>query len=661
MADIERTLAKFKIKSRRGNRIQAFCPTHDDKNASLSILLSDNKLLLYCHAGCQVEAVMKATGITYADLFAGDRPPMAIYQYRNKDGTLSHEKLKYKTPEGKRFTQRRIEGDAIVDNLGRIPKIPYNFPEVLEAHKQGATIIYTEGEKDADTASLLGYVGTTMGGASDWRDEYKQYFKDDIVVIIPDKDSAGTTIAKKMQDSLIDVCKSLKVVILPEGKDLTEWVEKGHQDLQPLIEQSLDKIRVFNVLEPKVTPTYNGYTFNWDTLNLIVKIEHLTDDASAIIKVIDRGNTLHVANINLLVTNSLTILANRLRKHKKLDWDAALSRISSYCTDKLGEIGLEENINAEPVTMKVEYLLDPIIPMNEPTTIYTAGGKGKSILADYFAVLIQFGIVSDGNLPFIPRQNNVLYLDWEADAETHRRYITAIKRGLKIKNTEEIKYIKFDRPLSKVIDAVRVIIKKYNIGLTIIDSQMAATASGTQGLTEAQVASEYYNNIHSLKCTTLTIDHITKQGMLSSNGIEAPYGSVVKYNRSRSQFELRLPDEEDDLDHKEFALLHRKFNLGRKQKPLGIAADFTNNDNELLQITFNACDLISSTTLSRVLPRVARMVNAIKELGGQASIKEIAEAIGEPENIDKISIQLANTKKIFIKISDGVYGLLQLT
>jgi len=196
MADIERTLAKFKIKSRKGNCIMAYCPAHDDKNASLSILLSDNKLLLYCHAGCKVEDILKAADLAFSDLFTGDKTPVAIYQYRNTDGSLSHEKLKYKTPKGKRFAQRRIEGDAIVDNLDGIPRIPYNYPKVLEAQKQNSIILYTEGEKDADTAELLGYVGTTMGGASDWREEYKHFFKNTTMVIIPDKDLTRTPLAQ---------------------------------------------------------------------------------------------------------------------------------------------------------------------------------------------------------------------------------------------------------------------------------------------------------------------------------------------------------------------------------------------------------------------------------------------------------------------------------
>lgn len=47
----------------------ARCPSHDDRNPSLSIrALCDGRILMHCHAGCPVEAVVAAVGLSLSDL-----------------------------------------------------------------------------------------------------------------------------------------------------------------------------------------------------------------------------------------------------------------------------------------------------------------------------------------------------------------------------------------------------------------------------------------------------------------------------------------------------------------------------------------------------------------------------------------------------------------
>ncbi len=664
--NIDALLSKFaNVRRIKNNHWMAVCPCHDDKKGSLSISNTNDRVLIYCFGGCNINDILKASGLTFADLFYDSgKEPMAIYQYRNADGSLSHEKLKYKNPEGKTFKQRRIdENGDITDNLDGTKRIPYNLPELLNAIKTNSPVIYVEGEKDADTARyILGYNSTTLGGASDWKDEYKHYFKDANLIIVPDKDDPGFKLSEKMAKDLSDIAKSLKVIILPEGKDLTEWVEKGNNNLKSLIESSNDLAKYKGLSQPIAKKTLSGFQFYWHDLSLTIKIDHLTSELECIITILDNDRKIHASKINLLAQRTLSTLATRLDKTKKLTiqkWEEILSQIVLYCQDATSAGGAIENINTEAVTMKTEYLLDPILPLNQPVTLYTAGGKGKSTFADYFAILVQFGIAAQNELPFIPTQANVLYLDWESDKETHRKYITAIKRGLGVTNTEEIRYIRCEYPLTQIVDDIREKIFLFNIGFVVIDSQMAATASGTRGLTEAQVASEFYNMIRSFNCTTLTIDHITKQSMNLNSGTETPYGSVVKYNRSRSQFELRLPDEDDNLDHKEYALVHRKYNLGKKIKPLGIAVDFTNNDNELLSIKFSSCEISENESLSRVLPLWQRLKNiltsdsplSVKELAGRTTAEEQSIRAELSRTIDKMTGQ-----KMFTKVSKDTEG-----
>jgi DNA-binding transcriptional ArsR family regulator len=298
--DVNSLLSRFTISKQIGNHYQAKCPAHDDKHASLSITLTDNNALIFCHAGCNTADVLKAAGLTYSDLFFNEQAPSAVYQYRRADGTFEHEKLKYKTVDGKTFKQRRIDSNGnIVYNLesGR-ELIPYNLPGLIKAIEQDRQIIDTEGEKDADTAELLGYPGTTTGGASDWKAKQAVYFKGASLAIFADSDKAGIEHAKRKEKDLKTVCRSLKAVILPPGyKDLTEYVEGGHnrQDVQALIDAAPEL----------VDKTSKPVKFSWRD-NAIAHNELITKQYKPLDFIID----------DLLVSAGTGVLAGRKKIYK---------------------------------------------------------------------------------------------------------------------------------------------------------------------------------------------------------------------------------------------------------------------------------------------------------------------------------------------------------
>jgi hypothetical protein len=75
---IDRLLARLGGAQRRGDQYYASCPTaaheHGDRSRGLAIReLDDGRVLLHCHAGCPVEDVLAAIGISMSDLYP-DRP-----------------------------------------------------------------------------------------------------------------------------------------------------------------------------------------------------------------------------------------------------------------------------------------------------------------------------------------------------------------------------------------------------------------------------------------------------------------------------------------------------------------------------------------------------------------------------------------------------------
>ncbi len=290
------------------------------------------------------------------------------------------------------------------------------------------------------------------------------------------------------------------------------------------------------------------------------------------------------------------------------------------------------------------------------------GGDGKSIfLGEYMAVLIVNGKCSENGLPLVPTQTNVLYLDWESNPETHRINITAIQAGLTWdtgsnppETPQRIHYIQCHRPFREMLAFIRKFIADNNIGVVIIDSQMAATAENPQGMTEAAIASEYYNNLNTLNCTTLTIDHITKAGMVSGGSSATPYGSVVKFNRSRNQFEFKK-SQEPDSNIMELAISHKKNNIGKLIKPFGVKVEFTENDNdELVRIDFSACDIRDNLELVRTLTHKQQVIAALKSMT-TATFQEMADYTGIP--YDSVKTTCYRHTKVFVKIDGNIWGL----
>ena len=57
------------VGSMSGEVYNCKCPGHNDKKASLSVTLKEDRILLFCHAGCSLESVCKGLGIQRYQLF----------------------------------------------------------------------------------------------------------------------------------------------------------------------------------------------------------------------------------------------------------------------------------------------------------------------------------------------------------------------------------------------------------------------------------------------------------------------------------------------------------------------------------------------------------------------------------------------------------------
>ena len=137
-----------------GDQWQACCPAHDDHTPSLSITPAADKVLVYCHAQCPLDAILAALGLTRRDLFVhgvthsnGHRRIVTTYDYVDADGVLVHQTVRL-TP--KAFRQRRpdqVTPGAWIWNLDGVEPVLYHLPQVIGAIQRGETIYVVEGKK----------------------------------------------------------------------------------------------------------------------------------------------------------------------------------------------------------------------------------------------------------------------------------------------------------------------------------------------------------------------------------------------------------------------------------------------------------------------------------------------------------------------------------
>ena len=68
----DEVLSRFKVKRSYRDKAQCICPSHNDKEASLTISKGGKGTVVHCHAGCETADILGAVGLSLKDLFDDD-------------------------------------------------------------------------------------------------------------------------------------------------------------------------------------------------------------------------------------------------------------------------------------------------------------------------------------------------------------------------------------------------------------------------------------------------------------------------------------------------------------------------------------------------------------------------------------------------------------
>lgn len=245
----ESNLQHFKISKRYNDKVQAVCPAHNDKQASLTITKGKNCTLFHCHAGCSYEEILLNAHLEKKDTFYTNQDVVkwktyvenrekrkieAVYNYFSIDGIYSYTKIRL---EGKKILYGILKNEHFTYGLPRnTPKkslkaVYGDIKAVKKAVKDGKYVFVPEGEKDCDTLKGQGYTAFTYGGANDWQDDFAVLVKDANVIILADNDTPGLKVADTILNCIKSVAKSAKIIVpMPDvpKADITDYFEEGH-------------------------------------------------------------------------------------------------------------------------------------------------------------------------------------------------------------------------------------------------------------------------------------------------------------------------------------------------------------------------------------------------------------------------------------------------
>ena len=267
---------------RAGDGWTARCPAHDDTRASLSINAGDDgRVLLKCHAGCAVEAIVAEVRLTMADLFPkeerGARPRLNHSNTRTGGVTLDAYasakqlpanflrglglsdfsylsaqavRIPYRDEQGQEVAvQFRLSmegGDRFRWKTGSKP-LPYGLWRLNDAKATGS-IVLVEGASDSHTFWYHDLHALGIPGASAWRQEWDAYVDDfHTIYIVLEPDRSGETVYE-----WITRCRfrdRVKFIRIDGAKDPSDLYVREPENFRRRWQEAVDHAVPWNTLD----------------------------------------------------------------------------------------------------------------------------------------------------------------------------------------------------------------------------------------------------------------------------------------------------------------------------------------------------------------------------------------------------------------------------
>jgi len=405
---------------------------------------------------------------------------------------------------------------------------------------------------------------------------------------------------------------------------------------------------------PSIVGSVGVYDLNWDGKEPVkIHVSRVRTDRYGathaelrILAPAEKSPLLQQTRMNLTSSQARKHLAEQLTDQYPGDWSSMLQQMSYLVLERerAGEPVLR--ISSDDFVKPRRNLLPPLLPEREPTVVFGPGGSGKSLFVTLVGILAASG-KAHKSLGLAPvERHNVLYLDWEHNEDELRRRIRRLAKALALDEPVGLNYRRCIASLADDVEAIQEACRQCEVGLVIVDSLVPACGGG-EDLMVSGAPSRFFQALRRLDVTALIVAHPTKNAEQKTI-----YGSVFFTNLARSVWEVETHQGEGE-DSIALGLFHRKSNLSRLERPLGVEFLFDGEDGP---IEARARDV---TTIPHVAGRmtVAKRISGLLARSGPLCSKDIAERLEAPSETIRKELWRMEGKGTVVTVEGGLYAV----
>lgn len=245
------------------------CPAHLDSYPSLSVQEGEGqRVLVFCHAGCEVTEVLESLSLTYRRLFETHflspkqffealpvKPTFEPFEWKQGAGKRSDPRMRWGGSSvvateyhqySQKFRMKRLRHDdgrkqciwehrengrwiqgGVSGHLASLPL--YQHLVVKAAIEQNLLVVLCESESSVDALLASNIVATTWAGGSSrpQMERLRSTLAGSRVLYIADNDEPGLRCLVKLESELAAHVGSWEVLVGERGEDARDLLEKG--------------------------------------------------------------------------------------------------------------------------------------------------------------------------------------------------------------------------------------------------------------------------------------------------------------------------------------------------------------------------------------------------------------------------------------------------